>query len=156
MRESESSSTDSSVESPDDLTADSPFTLPGFFDALTTGRLLGGVCIDCGTVLLPPRPACYECGSRAIEIEEQPREGNIVTYTEVRRPAPAFADLAPFPVAIVELNSGGRLTGRIDASLDGVEIGRPVRLTVREPTEAEREMALTHEVDWPIHVFELV
>lgn len=140
--------------SPDDLTADSPYTLPGFFDALAGGRLLGGVCDDCGTVLLPPRPACYGCGSRGVGIEEQPRTGEVVTHTEVRRPAPAFEHLAPFPLAVVELDSGGRLTGRIDAPADEVEIGRRVRLTVREPTDAEREAALSYEADWPVHVFE--
>ncbi|MEF8778912.1 MAG: zinc ribbon domain-containing protein, partial [Natronomonas sp.] len=35
------------------LDADSPLTLPGFFSALSDGELLGGVCADCGEVLLP-------------------------------------------------------------------------------------------------------
>lgn len=144
------------IKLPAELTADSPYTLPGFFDTLSDGRLLGGVCADCGTILLPPRPACYECGSRSIHIEEQPRSGVVVTHTEVRRPAPAFEHLAPFPLAVVELDSGGRLTGRVDAPPGTVEIGRRVRLTVREPTDAELEAALSYEADWPVHVFEPV
>jgi len=152
----ESSGNSRRVESPADVTADSPYTLPGFFDALADGRLLGGVCAECGTVLLPPRPACYECGSRAVDIEEQPRTGEVVTWTEVRRAPPAFDHLAPFAVAIVELDSGGRLTGRVDAPSEAVAIGDPVRLTVREPSDAEREAALSYEADWPIHVFEPV
>ncbi|PSQ59460.1 MAG: hypothetical protein BRD23_04380, partial [Halobacteriales archaeon SW_9_67_25] len=47
---------------PEEITADSPFTLPGFFDALGDGHLLAARCTDCGTHLVPPRPACYECG----------------------------------------------------------------------------------------------
>lgn len=140
---------------PEDVTADSPFTLPGFFDEMADGRLLAAACTECGTRLIPPRPACYECGSRAVEIEVQPRTGKIVSYTEIHRPPSAFADLAPFPVAIVELDSGARLTGRVDAAYDDLEIGISVRLAVREPDFAP-DATLPYEEGWPVHVFEPV
>ena len=138
----------------EELTAESPFALPGFFSVLAEGRLLGGRCHGCNTVLVPPRPACYACGSREIAVEELSRDGEIVTFTEVCRPAPAFEADAPLTIAIVELDSGARLTGRVAADYDDVEIGTPVELTVRELTEEEREFALDHETDWPLHVFE--
>lgn len=144
-----------SPRNPEEITAESPFTLPGFFTALADGRLLGATCADCGTTLLPPRPACYACGSRDLAVEEQPRTGTVVSYTAVHTPPPAFTDEAPYTLAIVELDSGARLTGRVDAPYEAVEIGAPVRLTVREPTDRERELALSHEVDWPVHGFEL-
>lgn len=138
----------------DTLDADSPLTLPGFFDALAEGDLLGGVCADCGEVLLPPRPACYACGSRAVEVESQPRRGRVYSYTAVRTPPPAFEADAPYTIAVVELAGGGRLTGRLAADYDDTEVGDPVELTVREPTERERQVALEYETGWPIHVFE--
>lgn len=138
------------------LDADSPLTLPGFFDALADGELLGGVCADCGQVLLPPRPTCYNCGSRSIDVEAQPQTGQIFTYTEVHAPPPALEDDAPYTIAIVELDSGGRLTGRVEAPYDAVEIGDQVELRVRAPTEGERSLALEHELEWPVHVFEHV
>lgn len=141
-------------QSLEDISSDSPFTLPGFFMALAEGLLLGAVCANCGTVLVPPRPACYECGSRDVHSEEQPQAGEIVSYTEVHKPPPAFADQAPFTVAIVELESGARLTGRVNSPYDEVDIGMAVRLTVREPTDNEKEAALDHEKEWPVHVFE--
>jgi hypothetical protein len=55
----------------------------------------------------------------------------------------------------VELADGGRLLGRVDADYDDVAIGDAVELAVREPTAAEREVALEYEADWPVHVFEL-
>lgn len=137
-----------------DLDASDPRTLPGFFDALADGDLLGGVCDDCGQVLLPPRPACYACGSRAVAVESQSRMGTIFSYTEVHAAPPAFADEAPYTIAVVELADGGRLLGRVAAAYDAVAIGDPVELTVREPTAAEREIALEYEADWPVHVFE--
>lgn len=140
---------------PTDLTAESPFTLPGFFAAMEDGRLLAAVCTDCETRLIPPRPACSGCGSRAVEIEVQPPTGEIISYTEVNRPPTAFADLAPFPVAIVELGTGARLTGRVDADYDDLEIGTPVRFHVRKP-DFDPSASLPYETSWPLHVFEPV
>jgi uncharacterized OB-fold protein len=138
-----------------DLDSSSPLTLPGFFDALADGELLGGVCGDCGQVLLPPRPACYECGSRAVEVETQPTTGHVHSYTEVHTPPPAFEGEAPYTVAVVELDSGGRLLGRVNADYEDVSIDDPVELRVREPTDEERAVALSYETEWPVHEFEL-
>lgn len=140
----------------DRLDVDSPLTLPGFFSALADGDLLAGVCADCGEVLLPPRPACYGCGSRNVDIEPQPKTGEIYSYTAVHTPPPALEDDAPYTIAVVELDSGGRLTGRVDANYDAVGIGDPVELGTRALTDEERSLALEHELEWPLHVFEPV
>jgi uncharacterized OB-fold protein len=139
---------------PEEITADSPFTLPGFFDALSEGTLLAAECRDCDEVLVPPRPACHGCGSRRVRIAEQPTTGEVYSYTEVVRPPSAFEHLAPLTVAIVELDSGARLTGRVDTAYDDVEIGTPVELTVREP-DVGADALLSYEVEWPLHVFEV-
>lgn len=134
------------------LDADSPLTLPGFFDALAEGDLLGGVCADCGEVLVPPRPACYACGSREVAVETQPRDGTVYSHTRVHTAPPAFEAAAPYTIAVVELDSGVRVTGRLTD--DDPAIGDPVELRVREPSEREREAALSYEEDWPLHVFD--
>jgi hypothetical protein len=143
---------------PDDITADSPFTLPGFFDALAAGRLLAARCTECETHLLPPRPACYNCGSRAVTLSEQPRTGEVISYTAVTRPPSAFERLAPITVAVVELDSSARLTGRVAASIEDVAIGDRVELQVRDPetVDVDPEFALSYEAEWPLHVFELI
>ncbi len=138
----------------DRLNAESPLTLPGFFDALSDGELLGGVCADCGEVLLPPRPACYGCGGRNIDVRSQSKSGTVFSYTSVHAPPPALEAEAPYTIAVVELDSGGRMTGRLDAEYDAVEIGDPVTLRVRDLTECERDLALEYELEWPVHVFD--
>jgi len=140
----------------DEVTADSPFTLPGFFAALADGDLLAAVCEDCGKRLIPPRPACYACGGRNLHVESQPKIGTVVSYTEVRTPPSALADRAPYTVAIVELDSGARLTGRVTVPYAETDIGMTVRLTARPLDADEREMALAYEEAWPIHEFEPV
>ena len=141
---------------PDDITADSPFTLPGFFDALAEGRLVAARCTECDTHMLPPRPACYGCGSRAVTLSEQPRTGEVVSYTSVNRPPSAFEDLAPITVAVVELDSSARLTGRVAASLEDVAIGDRVELRVRDPGTVgiDPDFDLSYEEEWPVHIFE--
>ena len=154
----DSDSTTTGPLAPDDITADSPFTLPGFFDALAEGRLVAARCTECETHLLPPRPACYGCGSRAVTLSEQPRTGEVVSYTSVNRPPSAFEHLAPITIAVVELDSSARLTGRVDASLEEVTIGDRVELQVRDPRESDidPEFDLSYEAEWPVHVFEPV
>ncbi|AZH26931.1 Zn-ribbon domain-containing OB-fold protein [Haloplanus aerogenes] len=139
---------------PDEVTPDSPFTLPGFFSALDSGDLLAAVCEDCGKRLVPPRPACYACGGRNLHVESQPKTGTVVSYTEVRTPPSALEGRAPYTVAIVELDSGARLTGRLTVPYANAAIDMPVRLTARALDEDERELALAHELEWPIHEFE--
>jgi len=143
---------------PDDITADSPFTLPGFFDALAAGKLVAAHCTECDTHLLPPRPACYGCGSRAVTLSEQPRTGEVISYTSVTRPPSAFDHVAPITIAVVELDSSARLTGRVDASLEDVAIGDRVELRVRdaESVDIDEEFDLSYEESWPLHVFELL
>lgn len=140
----------------DEVTSDSPFTLPGFFAALDSGDLLAAACEDCGKRLVPPRPACYACGGRNLHVEPQPTTGTVVSYTEVRTPPPALEARAPYTVAIVELDSGARLTGRLTVPYADAAIDMPVRLIARAPDDDEREMALSYEVEWPIHEFEPV
>ena len=141
---------------PEDITADSPFTLPGFFAAMADGRLLAARCIDCDARLIPPRPACYDCGSRAVGVEEQPRTGTVLSYTAVHRPPSPFEALAPFTVAVVELDSGARLTGRLTSDYEETAIGDRVELAFVDPDEAgiDPSAFLSYEEDWPIHVFE--
>ncbi|MDS0281004.1 Zn-ribbon domain-containing OB-fold protein [Haloarcula onubensis] len=143
---------------PDDITADSPFTLPGFFDALADGQLVAARCTECETQMLPPRPACYNCGSRAVTLSDQPRTGEVISYTSVVRPPSAFDHLAPITVAVVELDSSARLTGRVDAPLEDVAIGDRVELRVHAPetVDIDSEFDLSYEEEWPLHVFELV
>jgi uncharacterized OB-fold protein len=65
-------------------------------------------------------------------------------------------DQAPFTVGTVELDSGARLTGRVDSPYDEVDIGMPVRFSIREPTDEEKRFALDYEKEWPVHVFDSV
>jgi uncharacterized OB-fold protein len=138
----------------DSFTTASPYTVPGFFRSLKNGYLLAGVCKDCGTVLLPPRNACYTCGGRSIVVEDQPKTGAIVSYTEVRNPPAGFDDGGAYTVGVVEIDSGGRLPTRIAAPIESVSIGDRVRLRLDEEGVDRERFDLENEREWPMFVFE--
>lgn len=140
----------------DFLSAQSPLTVPGFFAALDDGYLFGGVCENCGTILIPPREACFECGGDAIRVENQPTTGTVVTYTDVRHPPAGFEGLGTYTVGVVELDSGARLPTRIDAPLSAVDIGTLVELRVGDAGVDRETFDREAERDWPMFVFEPV
>jgi hypothetical protein len=52
-------------------------------------------------------------------------EGTIYTETVVYSPPEAYVNDVPYQLAIIELNSGPRITGRIEG--ERVHVGDPVR-----------------------------
>jgi uncharacterized OB-fold protein len=60
------------------------------------------------------------------------REGDIVSWTVIRVPPAGFANLAPYPVVVVDLIGGGRMTAQlVDWKEEDLAGGRRVRVVVR-------------------------
>jgi hypothetical protein len=55
--------------------------------------------------------------------------GRIVTFTVIRYPPTGFEEQAPYVVAIIDLNVGPRVIGRIKVRLEEVKIGSNVNFT---------------------------
>jgi uncharacterized protein len=109
-------------------------TTQPFWDAALEGRLVAPKCDDCGTVVLPPEPFCFNCQSQAFTWTELPGTGTIYTYTVVRHPlSPALADVVPYVGGVVELDGtqgdGARLIANIvDCDPETVKIGDRVKI----------------------------
>ncbi len=58
------------------------------------------------------------------EQQAPPGSGTVYTETVVYSPPEAFVNDAPYQLAIVSLDAGGRVTGRIDG--EQVAVGNPV------------------------------
>ena len=68
------------------------------------------------------------------------REGTIVSWTVIRVPPAGFSNLAPYPVVVVDLVGGGRMTAQlVDWSEEDVTEGRRVRVVVRRISEPTTE-----------------
>ncbi len=68
------------------------------------------------------------------------RTGKIISWTTVRVPPADFSDQAPYPVALVELDGGGRITAQLvdweDQNLKtGQKVANVVRRIIKPNTE---------------------
>jgi hydroxymethylglutaryl-CoA synthase len=93
--------------------------------------LLGGRCVDCGTISTPPsiHPHCIACGGPKLEPVALSRHGTVHTYViNYTMPAPF---VAPLPIAVLDMDDGARLMLQVIGDGDDVSIGRAVRLVLR-------------------------
>ena len=58
--------------------------------------------------------------------------GTVVTFSIVRTASSPYDLEAPFPVAIIELDEGTRMTAPVVCGLDEIYIGMPVKQTFRK------------------------
>jgi uncharacterized OB-fold protein len=117
-----------------------PIAAP-FWAGAREGRLLVQHCAACATPRFPPRPFCGRCGSAPCDWRPSAGRGRIWSWVLSHGPTlPAFADLAPYPVAVVELDDlpGIRMVGNLIAAPgaainsvppEAIAIGLPVSVS---------------------------
>ena len=87
-------------------------------------------CSSCGKPYVPPAYFCRSCRSEKLEETEIPGKGVIYTYSTVYIPLATLEKEAPYTVAIVEIEGGCKITGRLTgSSQDKFSIGAPVEVT---------------------------
>ena len=97
-------------------------------------QLIGTICKNCNSKFYPPRNVCPTC-RRDGKIEEVmfKNTGKIVSYTIIHTGPTGFEKQTPYPVAIIELNNGPKITAQIvDCESDELKIGLSVKSTFRK------------------------
>ena len=84
-----------------------------YFAALKENILKGLKCLDCGTITVPPKATCDECGSTNQEVTQLSGEGTIRTFTVIRVAPEGFK--APYVVVLAQLREGPWLTGLLNS-----------------------------------------
>jgi uncharacterized protein len=119
----------------------------GFWEGTAAGELRIQRCTNCGRLRFPPRPMCPQCNSLAYEWTAMSGRGRIWSFVVPHPPLlPAFAELAPYNVVVVELDEDPtiRLVGNLLDSPDGaindvdpstIRIGEPVRVVFQPAGE---------------------
>jgi uncharacterized OB-fold protein len=117
---------------------------------LKDGRLMGSRCKDCGHQTFPPRADCPQCLSDQFEFTEYSGKGEVFTYTVIAAAPTGFDDVAPYTIAVVDLEEGGRLVGWVGDTIppDEVAIGKKVQVVPRI-FEEEEEIKVYYTVDQP-------
>jgi uncharacterized protein len=96
-----------------------------FLEGLARGELRYQRCADCDAPQTLARYACRKCGGTRLEWRTAAGHGTVYAVTVVARaPSEEFRALAPYTLAIVELDEGPRLMGHASP---GVAIGDRVR-----------------------------
>ncbi len=86
-------------------------------------------CSICGKLQATPVYFCKFCKSEKLEQTEVPGEGILYTYSTVHVPLASLEKEAPYTIAIVELNGGCKVTGRlVKGSSEKLSIGAAVEL----------------------------
>ncbi|MDI6643893.1 MAG: Zn-ribbon domain-containing OB-fold protein [Methanobacteriaceae archaeon] len=101
-------------------------------------NLIGSKCLQCGKVFFPKRILCPECRRKGkLEEINLSGKGKILTYSVIETPTDEFKDIAPYVVAIVELEEGAKVTTQIvDYDIEKIEIGKEVEMVFRKIREA--------------------
>ncbi len=84
-----------------------------YFAALKEDILKGLKCLDCGTITVPPKATCDECGSTNLEVTQLSGDGIIKTFTVIRVAPEGFK--APYVVVLTQLREGPWLTGLLNS-----------------------------------------
>jgi uncharacterized OB-fold protein len=100
-----------------------PISAP-FVEGLDRGELRYQSCLACGAAQTLPRYACRKCGSPRLAWRTASGRGTVYAVTVVMRaPSDDFRALAPYTLAVVELDEKARLMGHAEP---GVAIGDAV------------------------------
>ena len=98
-------------------------------------RLYGSRCEACGLVQYPQARVCLGCRAQERLVEHKlGKRGTVFTFTiDNLAPVPEH----PMPMAVIDLDGGGRLYLQVTDAADGeVKVGTPVELTFRRLHEA--------------------
>ena len=79
---------------------------------------------------------CPECRSQELNKHRFSGRGTIYSFSTVYSPLPRFEEMAPYVVALIDLDEGPRLAAQMtDVEPTDVEIGAPVEMVVRKISE---------------------
>jgi NAD(P)-dependent dehydrogenase (short-subunit alcohol dehydrogenase family)/uncharacterized OB-fold protein len=104
-------------------------TAHGLTAAAAEGRFALQVCLDCNTVIYPPRDACPSCLSLRIPFRDVDPGGTIMAETTVRTSTePYFRERTPWRIGTVQLDAGPVIVAHMHGD---VGEGERVRLELK-------------------------
>ena len=106
-----------------------------FWEATRQRMLLLQWCVDCDRPIFYPREVCPLCMGSALEWRRASGRGAVYAVTVEHHPQhPAMNEIAPYPVALVDLDEGVRMLSRLVGCSDP-RVGMSVNVTWEELTD---------------------
>jgi len=113
--------------------------VPRFWRAIPQRyNLIANQCSTCKKVYFPPRESCPYCRRKSIGKMKNIKlsgRGEIVTFTIIHDAPEQFEGQAPYPMAIIKLDEGPKITAQIVDCDNNVKIGMKVQSTFRKIQE---------------------
>jgi uncharacterized OB-fold protein len=109
-----------------------------FWGAAREHRFVLQRCDECGAYQWYPKAWCADCGSRKLRWKEVTGRGTVYSYTIINhaKANPAFTGEVPYAIAVVELQEGPRMYGRIkDCPIEEIATGMKVRVVFEDLSE---------------------
>jgi uncharacterized protein len=105
-----------------------------FWEGCARGELLFQFCTSCHRPQFYPRRFCGSCHNETLAWRTSARKGTIATHTTVfRAPTPAFKEMCPYVIALVDLDEGFRMMVNILGSDPGrIAIGSRVNIIFQQ------------------------
>ena len=112
---------------------ETPLTAP-YWEATRRRELLLQWCRDCDAAVYYPRAVCPTCLGEDLEWRTASGRGEVYAFTVHHKAQhPAFEDLTPYVVALVDLAEGARVLSNVVGCPPGeVRVGQPVTVTWEE------------------------
>jgi len=98
------------------------------------------VCQKCGWADFYHAETCPRCNSNTKQTALS-GVGRVVTFTAIRYPPKGFENQAPYVVAIVDIERGPRVIGRLSNPSDEVKIGAKVVLKSKKEGSLEFQLS---------------
>jgi uncharacterized OB-fold protein len=99
-----------------------------FFEAAKQGRLIAQRCDCCAALRWPPLPGCPECRERATTWVELAQTGTVWSFVVYHRAfARELAEQIPYTVAMIELDDGPYMIGRVTRDGEPPVVGARAR-----------------------------
>jgi len=95
------------------MTGMSEFTSKNYADYVAEGKIRGSKCVECGSLHLPPRPVCPECGGSEMTWADVSGDGVIRAFTVVHVPLSTMMGRSPYTVAVIKLDDGPSVSGLV-------------------------------------------
>jgi len=132
-----------------------PFTIESFYKFVGEGKLMATKCNNCGTVILPPRPACSKCLSKDLQWIPVGNECRLLTYTMIHVSPKEFESKVPYALGIVKFDEGGQLLGMIRGiEADKLQVGMAMKVGFETTSTVQAAPAQTSQwPQWPRYFF---
>jgi len=107
-----------------------------FWESLKEHQVKVQKCDNCGRMRYVPKEICYNCHHTTWTWEPISGNGEVYTFTIVRRaPTPAYQEDAPYAIIHVTMDEGIRMVGTLrNADAESVAIGQKVKVVYDDVT----------------------